>query len=82
MQGTKFVDSGGGFLIEESIGPTTENDKNAAISKNASLASEKETLEMPIKYKDCIECNEKFALSYLYDNFNYSVCDTCRFVNT
>lgn len=78
MQGLQFVDSGGGFLIEESLGSKNMNDESA---KSSVAPIEKETVEMPISYKDCIECDKKFALSYLYDNFNYSVCDDCRYVH-
>lgn len=77
MQGMQFVDSGGGFLIEESLGPKNVNDESAK-SSVAAVLKEKETADMPISYKDCIECDKKFAGSYLYDNFNYSVCDDCR----
>lgn len=37
-----------------------------------------DTIEFPVTYYDCLDCNEKFIASYLRDNFDYNVCDKCR----
>lgn len=70
MQGSKFIDSGGGFLIEE------------ALALEETIAAEQpipetEAIELPVTYEECIDCGAKFADSHLFNNFAYSVCDRC-----
>ncbi|RZF44736.1 hypothetical protein LSTR_LSTR000688 [Laodelphax striatellus] len=67
VQGNKYRDSGGGFLIED----------------GESEGKKRKVEEMPEPLKDsdrpnCEECNEKFGASFLLQNFNYPVCDNCR----
>lgn len=70
MAGSRFIDSGGGFLIEENneeVKPT--------------LPEELTTIPPPIiepERPNCLECNEKFPDSFLFLNFDYPVCDKCR----
>lgn len=68
VEGNKFIDSGGGFLIEEEDQdpdkPVTIVEKPAAILKS----------DRP----KCEECNEEFADSYLLQTFDHPVCDKCR----
>lgn len=70
---TKYKDTGGGFLLEER--PTrSEQEEIDDILKQIEHESE----ELPIDFKDCIECDSSFATSYLWATFNYPVCDVCR----
>lgn len=80
VQGTKYVDSGGGFLIEQPV----------TASQNASQPSDDpaehhklvvDAIAIPVQYDECLECGEPFADSYLMSNFNHSVCDKCRDVD-
>ncbi|XP_075168550.1 DNA repair protein complementing XP-A cells homolog Xpac [Haematobia irritans] len=71
VQGTKYVDSGGGFLIEQ---PVTSN--GTAGTEQPNLVDD--AIAIPVKYDECLECGEMFADSFLMNNFNYSVCDKCR----
>jgi DNA-repair protein complementing XP-A cells len=32
---------------------------------------------VPINYVECLECADKFGDSYLFNNFDHSVCDVC-----
>ncbi|XP_037944915.1 DNA repair protein complementing XP-A cells homolog [Teleopsis dalmanni] len=73
VQGTKYVDSGGGFLIEETHDKLNEN-----VPDTEKKNQEVETINIPITYQECIECGDQFVDSFLYNNFQYSVCDKCR----
>lgn len=72
VSGSKFVDSGGGFLVEESTfkGTTTKPEGAKKIVNDGE--------DLPIKIADCRECGDDFVGSYLFDNFDYSVCDNCH----
>ncbi|XP_042893175.1 DNA repair protein complementing XP-A cells-like [Penaeus japonicus] len=76
MQDTKLIDTGGGFFIEENEGPTNEfadDDLEAAmklVTEPAPLFEE----DRPF----CAECDHPFNNSFLFHNFNHSVCDQCR----
>lgn len=75
VQGTKYVDSGGGFLIEQPVafqGSSTEKETGIANSANI------DTINIPVHYEECLICNEKFAESFLSKNFDYNVCDICH----
>ncbi|XP_055385775.1 DNA repair protein complementing XP-A cells homolog [Condylostylus longicornis] len=74
ISGTRFVDSGGGFLVEQSI----INGENEPIYSIPKLKVDDDKINLPITYFDCIECDKKFAESYLQKNFDYLVCDNCR----
>lgn len=73
MHGSKFVDSGGGFLIEQSI---DANKPNEAAIDGAQV--EIDSIQIPIVYETCLECDQNFVESYLMKNFEHSVCDGCR----
>ncbi|XP_044732726.1 DNA repair protein complementing XP-A cells homolog isoform X2 [Chrysoperla carnea] len=71
VAGKKVIDSGGGFLIEE------EDDDELL---NEALNQEISSQPPPIIEFDrppCLECNKKFATSYLMEKFDYTVCDDC-----
>lgn len=70
IQGSKFVDSGGGFLIEQS---TFAKKEDAPVAEPFG-----EPIDFPVVYETCIECDEKYTESYLMNDFGYSVCDKCR----
>lgn len=73
MAGTRFKDSGGGFLIEES---TIANAKEIPDEVPVKIVHTQAT--HPIQTYDCLDCKEEFMDSYLQTNFNYLVCDKCR----
>lgn len=75
---TKLVDSGGGFLIEKEV-TVDASDVRKEVNEAARLdVVDSDGILIPIVYETCLECNEKFAESYLMTNFNYSVCEKCR----
>lgn len=68
VRGNKFIDSGGGFLIEE---------------EGQSDEKKRKIVDMPEPLKDpdrpnCLECDEKFGASFLLQHFDHAVCDKCR----
>lgn len=77
VQGTKYIDSGGGFLIEQPVLPTAE--QAAAAQKQAAEAPIiDDVIAIPVVYEECLECGDQYADSYLLNNFGHSVCDKCR----
>ncbi|XP_058125255.1 DNA repair protein complementing XP-A cells homolog [Anopheles ziemanni] len=71
VSGTKYVDSGGGFLIEQRTHPTEEVPEEEP-------TPESDAVPVPIEYEECLECGDRFADSYLLNTFEYAVCDACR----
>lgn len=69
VQGTKFIDSGGGFLIEEN--PAVPVVKPVFTKKAPPII---DVTERPA----CIECDKEFSSSYLLETFDYKACDNCR----
>lgn len=78
VQGTKYVDSGGGFLIEQSLIPDSQKPTGVLESDEAAPKLVDEAIAIPVTYEECLECGDSFADSYLFNNFEYSVCDKCR----
>lgn len=74
IDGSKFVDTNGGFLLDENEFEENEGEKQAKIQKLA----EEEAEDLPITYLKCVECEEEFAESYLSKSFGYSCCDKCK----
>uniref|UniRef100_A0A1A9WHV3 XPA C-terminal domain-containing protein n=1 Tax=Glossina brevipalpis TaxID=37001 RepID=A0A1A9WHV3_9MUSC len=72
VQGTKYVDSGGGFLIEQSI---TSTDSNPGIDPDLKVIEN--AISIPIQYEECLKCGDSFVDSFLKNNFQYNVCDKC-----
>ncbi|XP_017870163.1 PREDICTED: DNA repair protein complementing XP-A cells homolog [Drosophila arizonae] len=75
VQGTKYIDTGGGFLLEQPVlgaagKPTGEEPAEAAVIEDA--------IAIPVVYEECLECGDQYADSYLLNNFGHSVCDKCR----
>ncbi|CAD1476715.1 unnamed protein product, partial [Heterotrigona itama] len=67
VQGQRVIDSGGGFLIEES--DELEEEMLKITSDPAPIL---------IDFPYCDECKKEFKDSYLLQTFNMSVCDNCR----
>uniref|UniRef100_A0AAG5D7G7 XPA C-terminal domain-containing protein n=1 Tax=Anopheles atroparvus TaxID=41427 RepID=A0AAG5D7G7_ANOAO len=72
VSGTKYVDSGGGFLLEQRTHPIEE------ASAEEEPVPETDAVPVPIEYEECLECGDRFADSYLLNTFDYAVCDACR----
>ncbi|XP_054278818.1 DNA repair protein complementing XP-A cells homolog [Macrosteles quadrilineatus] len=70
FEGSKFTDSGGGFLIEEVTG---QQDKNEI----PTIVEDLPAICIPDQ-PTCEECKEKFGDSFLLKSFDYPVCDGCR----
>lgn len=75
VDGSKYIDSAGGFLIDEKDIEADEGERAAKIQK---VIEEEQSEEVPLNYFKCIECHEEFADSYLQKNFDYSCCDKCK----
>lgn len=73
VSGTKYIDSGGGFLIEQRtcVDPALD-------TPIEEKPVEKDSVPLPIEFDECIDCGDKFADSYLLNTFDYKVCDACR----
>jgi len=70
IQGTKLVDTGGGFLLEEKDLVIPQDEELNIVKELAAIA--------PTDAPKCIECKKDFSESFLYKNFDYHVCDACR----
>lgn len=68
IQGNKFVDSGGGFLIEQ---PLLQNETDPSTAQLVAVIDE--ALQIPVVYLKCMECCKDFVESYLMTNFNFLV---------
>ncbi|CAD7088076.1 unnamed protein product [Hermetia illucens] len=75
IQGTKYIDSGGGFLVEEPIVKDSKDEKQDA---QAAPQTENGAITIPVTYEQCLECGRDFFESNLLTNFEYAVCDDCR----
>ncbi|XP_046398992.1 DNA repair protein complementing XP-A cells homolog [Ischnura elegans] len=69
VQGSKFIDTGGGFLLEE---------KDLADPKEPVVVTSEPAPIIEPDRPSCIECSEDFYDSFLFQNFEYAVCDKCR----
>nr|ADD16467.1 RT05942p [Drosophila melanogaster] len=78
VRGTKYIDSGGGFLLEQPVMPTGVGP--AGLNKSGEEAPPilDDAIAIPVQYEECLECGDMFADSYLFNNFGHSVCDKCR----
>lgn len=74
IDGSKFIDGGGGFLMDEREKDEEENERAAKLAKLA----DNETVEVPLCYQKCLECEEEYSDSYLFKNFGLSCCDKCK----
>lgn len=74
VAGTRFKDSGGGFLIEESA---IAQDKKPAENEGPVKIVHTQATH-PILNHKCQDCGEDFIDSYLQTNFSFMVCDNCR----
>lgn len=74
INGSKFIDTAGGFLLDEREQDDQESERAAKIAK---LADEEAT-EIPLTFQQCVSCNEEFSDSYLYKNFGFTCCDKCK----
>ncbi|CAG4962553.1 unnamed protein product [Parnassius apollo] len=64
---TRALDTGGGFLLEEDV-----------VDAPAPHAARPAPLVHRTEQPRCLECDRLFPQSYLFDTFDYSVCDECR----
>ncbi|XP_047000024.1 DNA repair protein complementing XP-A cells [Schistocerca americana] len=69
VQGTRYIDTGGGFLLEEKA--AEENAKPVELKENVG------PVQIPYR-PTCEECSNIFDDSFLYQSFEYPVCDGCR----
>lgn len=73
VSGTKYIDNGGGFLIEQRTSLT-----KVETGEQLESIPESDAVPVPIEFNECLECGDRFADSYLLNTFDYSVCDACR----
>ncbi|CRL04855.1 CLUMA_CG017908, isoform A [Clunio marinus] len=74
INGSKYIDTAGGFLLDEREQEEEESERAAKIAK----IFEEDATDIPLAYQKCVECDEEFADSYLYKNFGFSCCDKCK----
>jgi hypothetical protein len=72
IQGTKLIDTGGGFLIEEGDFVEQEEEEKVLTVQPAAF--------IPTDTPLCEECGVPFSDSYLLLTFDYAACDTCKYV--
>lgn len=70
IQGTKVIDTGGGFLIEE--GDLVEQEEQEKVLSVHPAAF------VPTDAPNCQDCGLSFSESYLLLNFDHPVCDRCK----
>lgn len=70
VQGTKLIDTGGGFLIEEKDLVEQEEAEKVIIPQEAPF--------IPTDVPHCTECSSEFQDSFLYKTYDYPVCDKCK----
>ncbi|XP_063239304.1 DNA repair protein complementing XP-A cells [Bacillus rossius redtenbacheri] len=70
VQGSRFVDTGGGFLLEE------DDDAEEQLMK-LPLTHQPAPIIEPDR-PTCLECQAVFNDSFLFQTFDYAVCDACR----
>ncbi|XP_067631639.1 DNA repair protein complementing XP-A cells homolog [Eurosta solidaginis] len=82
VQGTKYIDSGGGFLLEQPAIPTAgqavtkQKETAGSTAENTNISNE--AITIPVNYEECLDCGDAFVESYLFSNFGHTVCDKCR----
>lgn len=74
IDGSKYVDTNAGFLIDSY---ELEKQEQQILEKIA-VVNQEEGTEVPIKYETCVECSEEYIESYLNTNYGYSCCDKCK----
>jgi len=74
----KFKDTGGGFLIEEPASQRTNAELEEAELNNVLAAIVDDSEDLPLDFKECIECKNGFVTSNLWVQFDHPVCDGCR----
>lgn len=74
INGSKFIDTAGGFLLNEGDREQEDSERAAKMAKVA----EEEGCDIPLSYQTCGECLEDFNDSFLYKSFGVSVCDKCK----
>ncbi len=72
IQGTKVIDTGGGFLIEESDLIEAEEEEKLVTVHPTPAAF------IPSDTPNCEECQLPFSDSFLLLNFDHPVCDSCK----
>ncbi|CAD7013772.1 DNA repair protein complementing XP-A cells homolog isoform X2 [Ceratitis capitata] len=83
VQGTKYIDSGGGFLLEQpvistpSLQSVSKEIESGAPSTDIVQVSN-DAITIPVNFEECLDCGDAFVESYLFSNFGYAVCDKCR----
>ena len=70
VQGTKLIDTGGGFLLEENDLIEEEVAPKNIIVEPAAI--------VPTETPTCEQCHRTFGSSYLLQNYDLEVCDACR----
>ncbi|KAF5307688.1 hypothetical protein FQR65_LT06743 [Abscondita terminalis] len=68
INGTKFKDTSGGFLLEETV-EKVEAPTTCVIQPAPIIESDRPT---------CTKCNKIFSQSWLMDTFDFPVCDECK----
>ncbi|XP_065351960.1 DNA repair protein complementing XP-A cells homolog [Cloeon dipterum] len=69
ISGSKLVDSGGGFFIQEKDGEPEVEMK---------IVEQPQPIVDDSELPQCLECKEDFHDSFLLNTFDYSVCDKCK----
>ncbi|KAH8265701.1 hypothetical protein KR038_005667 [Drosophila bunnanda] len=77
VQGTKYIDSGGGFLLEQPVLTAASGAAEKPSVSDGNVIVD-DAIAIPVHYEECAECGDQFADSYLFNNFGHPVCDKCR----
>ena len=57
-------------MLEQAVGDGQKSEEPLVVDDGA--------INIPLEYKECLECGDSFADSFLLNNFDYAVCDKCR----
>ncbi|ODN04664.1 DNA repair protein [Orchesella cincta] len=70
VHGTKLIDTGGGFLIEEKDLVEQEEAEKIIVPHEAPY--------LPTDVPHCMDCEKEFQDSFLFKNYEFPVCDSCK----
>lgn len=70
VSGTKLIDTGGGFLIEEKDLVEQEEAEKVVLPQKAPF--------IPTDVPICLECSKEFQDSFLFQGYDLPVCDKCK----
>src|ERR1700735_3577415 len=73
VHGTKLIDTGGGFLLEESDLQEQVEAEKVVVREPAAF--------VPTDCPKCDICGQDFSASFLLQHYDENICDRCRCIS-